>query len=93
MPKLKPSEDIRPLSEFRANVAAVVEHLQDTKRPVILTQRGRSAAVLLDVETYENLLEEIALLRDVRTAEAEVAAGQGLAHQRAKAHLLARIAR
>ena len=93
MPKLKPSEDIRPLSEFRANVAGVVEHLQDTKRPVILTQRGRSAAVLLDVETYEDLLEELELLRDVRAAEAEIAAGQGVEHRRAKAQVLARVAR
>jgi len=33
-----------------------------TKRPVILTQHGRSAAVLMDVEVYEGLLDEVALL-------------------------------
>ena len=90
MPKFKPSEDIRPLSEFRSNIAEVLERIQDTKRPVILTQHGRSAAVLLDVRTYEDLLEEVELLRDVRAAEAEIAAGQGVAHRRAKAQVLAR---
>ncbi len=93
MPKLKPTEDIRPLSEFRANVAAVVEQVQDTKRPVILTHRGRSTAVLLDVRTYEDLLEELELLRDVRSAESEIASGQGVAHRRARAQLLDRIER
>ena len=93
MPKFKPSEDIRPLSEFRSNIAEVLERIQDTKRPVILTQHGSSAAVLLDVRTYEDLLEEVELLRDVRAAEAEIAAGQGVAHRRAKAQVLARVAR
>lgn len=93
MPKLKPSEDIHPLSEFRSNVAAVVEHVQETKRPVILTQRGRSAAVLLDLKTYEDLLEEIELLRDVRAAESEISAGKGLAHRNAKKQLVAGISR
>ncbi|MBI4558434.1 MAG: type II toxin-antitoxin system Phd/YefM family antitoxin [Candidatus Hydrogenedentes bacterium] len=93
MPNIKPSEDIRPLSEFRAKIAAVVEHVQETKRPVILTQRGRSTAVLLDVRTYEDLMEEIELLRDVRAAEAEIASGKGIPHRKAKARVLARLAR
>jgi PHD/YefM family antitoxin component YafN of YafNO toxin-antitoxin module len=45
---------------------------------VILTQHGWSAAVLLDVEAYEGLLDELALLRDIRTAEAQIQAGEGL---------------
>jgi antitoxin YefM len=94
MPKLKPvmpREDVRPLSEVRAQIAAVVEQVQDTHRPVILTQRGRSAAVLLDVETYEGILEELELLRDIRAAEQEIAAGQGVAHSQARAEILKRL--
>ena len=41
--------DIKPLSEFRANAAIFVKHVKETKRPLVLTQRGKSAAVLLDV--------------------------------------------
>jgi len=93
MPKIKFTEDIRPLSEFRSNVAEVVGHVRDTKRAVILTQHGRSAAVLLDVESYEKLLEEVELLRDVRAAESEIAGGKGISHRRAKAQMLARMPR
>ena len=93
MSKIKLAEDIRPLSEFRSNIAAVVGQVRDTKRAVILTQHGRSAAVLLDVESYEKLLEEVELLRDVRAAEMEIAAGRGILHRRAKAQVLARITR
>lgn len=80
MPKLKPSRDIQPVTEFRANAAQVIEQVRATGAPVILTQHGRSAAVLLDVEAYEAMIEELELLRDVRTAEAEIAAGKGRSH-------------
>lgn len=80
MPKLKPSRDIQPITEFRANTAQFIEQVRETGEPVILTQHGRSAAVLLDVDAYESMMDELALLRDVRMAEAQVAAGKGLSH-------------
>lgn len=66
--------------------------MQTTKRPVILTQHGRSAAVLLNVAVYEDLLDEVALLPDIRTAEAQGAKGEvvprGVAARRLKARLV-----
>lgn len=91
MPKLKPSRDIQPVTEFRANAAQFIEQVQETGEPLILTQHGRSAAVLLDVESYEAMTDELALLRDVREAESQIEAGKGAAHsavaKRLKAHL------
>ncbi|HEY5386840.1 MAG TPA: type II toxin-antitoxin system Phd/YefM family antitoxin, partial [Thermoleophilia bacterium] len=63
------------------------EQVHATKRPVVLTQHGRSAAVLLDVEFYENLVEEVALLRDLRTAEAQLDAGVVVPHEEVEARL------
>lgn len=93
MPKLKPSRDIQPVTEFRANAAQFIEQVQETGEPVILTQHGRSAAVLLDVDSYESMMDEIALLRDVRTAEEQVAAGKGVTHAAVAKKLRARLAR
>lgn len=93
MPKSRPSQDIRPLSEFRANVASFVEQVQSTKRPLVLTQHGRSAAILLAVDAYEALIERAEVAEDVRTAEAQIAAGQGIAHGKALALVRARIAK
>ena len=72
MALLRPSVDVRPVTEFRSHTSAILEQVQSTKRPVILTQHGRSAAVLLDVGAYEALVDEVALIRDVRTAEAQL---------------------
>ncbi len=66
-------EDIRPLSEFRANTAAFIEQVRTTHRPIVLTEHGRSAAVLLDVAEYERLAERAEVLEDVRVAEEQIA--------------------
>ena len=87
----RPSQDIRPLSEFRASVASVasfVEQVQATQRPLVLTQHGRSAAILLAVDAYDALVERAELAEDVRIAEAQLAAGQGVAHGKAFALVL-----
>ncbi len=93
MAKTRPSEDIRSLSEFRANVADVVRQVQRRRRPVLLTRQGRSAAVLLDVDAYEEVVEELEVLRDVHQAEKELVAGKGVAHTKARNQVLARLRR
>jgi antitoxin YefM len=81
MPLLRPSTDVRPITEFRANTSAVIEQMHATKRPVVLTQHGRSAAILLDVDVYEGMIDELELLRDLSIAEAQIAAGQVIPHE------------
>lgn len=78
--RLRFTQDVRPVTEFRANASAFLDQVRETRRPVVLTQHGRSAAVLLNVEVYEGLLDEVALLRDIKTAEGQVAAGKTAAH-------------
>jgi prevent-host-death family protein len=93
MPKLKLLRDIQPVTEFRAKAAQFIEQVQETRVPVVLTQHGRSAAVLMDVESYEAMVEELALLRDVRLAEEQIAAGQVRSHSAAAKTLRARLRR
>ena len=76
MMPLRPSADVRPVTEFRARTSAVLAQVHETKRPVVLTHNGRSTAVLLDVEVYEALMDELELLRDLQVAETQAAAGQ-----------------
>ena len=93
MSKLKLRRDIQPVTEFRANAAQFIEQIQETGQPMILTQHGRSTAVLLDVDSYEAMIDELALLRDVRVAEAQVAAGKTRSHAAVAKTLRARLAR
>jgi prevent-host-death family protein len=68
--------DILPVSDFRANAASMLEQVRTTQRPLVLTKRGRGAAVLLDIASYQALLDELETLRDVQLALADVAAGR-----------------
>lgn len=93
MQPIRFSRDIRPLSEFRANAAAFVQQVRTTRRPLVLTQHGKSAAVLLDVEEYERLVDRAELLEDIAAAEAELERGEGVDHAVAKAAVLNRLQR
>ena len=93
MGRIKLNTDIKPVSEFRANAAELIEQVRESGRPLVLTQRGHSAAVVLDVTDYENMIDELELLRDVRTAVQEIEAGKGISNREAKAELRRRFGR
>jgi prevent-host-death family protein len=93
MARIKPSEDVQPLSAFRANAAGFLEQVRETKRPIVLTQHGKSAAVVLDVAEYEALVDEVELLRDIREAQAQLTRGEGIPHAEVVEELRARLAR
>jgi prevent-host-death family protein len=59
------SEDIVPLSDLKVNPGRVVHQVDETRRPVLLTSRGRGVAVVQALAEYEAEVEERAFLRDV----------------------------
>jgi antitoxin YefM len=87
MPPIKPTEDIQPLTAFRANVASFVEQVRETGRPLVLTQHGKSSAVLLGAADYEALVEELEVLRDIHVSERQLAQGEAVPHDQVAAEL------
>ncbi len=83
-------EDSQPASDLAKKAAALLRQVRETRRPVALTESGRTTAVLVDLETYQGLLEEIELLRDVHRGLADAEAGRTVPHEEAMARLLAR---
>lgn len=51
------TKDIQPMTTFRNHSAEIMQHLRDTKRPVILTVNGKAAAVVQDAAAYQQLLD------------------------------------
>ncbi len=91
MQRLKIDQDIKPLSEVRISIASYIKQVRDTKRPVIITQHGKSVAVLLDASEYENMQEKLELLTDVQASLGQLAKGQGITHEEAKNKILRRV--
>ena len=88
MQRIKLVLDIKPLSEFRANATACLKQVHETRRPMIITQHGKSSAVLLDVHEYEQLVEKLELLQDIKTAESQLEQKQGISHKKAKQKIM-----
>ena len=64
-----------PAEHLRQDTAAVLNRLQSTAQPLVITQRGRSAAVMLSVAAYERGERERELLRLLVRGEQEISAG------------------
>ena len=93
MQKLRIDQDIKPLSEVRNGMATYIKQVHETKRPLIITQRGRSAAVLVDVQEFEAMQEKIELLSDIHSSLRQLEKGEGVNHKDAEKMLLERISR
>ena len=91
MQKLKIDQDIKPLSVVRNGMAMYIKQIHETKRPLIITQRGKSAAVLVDVQEFAMMQEKIELLSDIQSSLSQMEKGEGINHKTAKDMLLKRI--
>jgi len=69
--------EIIPVTDLRQDAAAVLKRVQTSQQPLVVTQRGRAAAVMLSVEAYEQGERERQLLRLLVRGEQEIAAGVG----------------
>jgi PHD/YefM family antitoxin component YafN of YafNO toxin-antitoxin module len=49
--------DIQSLTSFRRDSARTLKHLHKSKRPMVLTVKGKAAAVVQDAEAYQRLLD------------------------------------
>ena len=81
MSHIQLDQDIRSLSDFRANAASFIEQVRSKRRPLVITQHGKSSAVLIDVEDYQKMLDKIQLLEELSTARKELNNGEGISHE------------
>ncbi|MFQ5825286.1 MAG: type II toxin-antitoxin system Phd/YefM family antitoxin [bacterium] len=57
--------NIRPLTDFRNNMKEYIKELNENKKPIVLTQHGKSAAVLLHAEKFQEMQDQIEFMRKV----------------------------
>ncbi len=93
MQRLRVDQDIRSMSEFRTGIASFLKQVHDTKRPLIITQHGKGAAVLLDVGEYEAMQEKLELLQDIQTSISQIESGEGVSHEDAREMILKRVSK
>jgi prevent-host-death family protein len=57
--------NIRPLTDFRNRMKEYIKELNENKKPIVLTQHGKSAAVLLHAEKFQEMLDQIEFMHKV----------------------------
>ncbi len=69
--------EIVPVSDLRRSATSLLEKLKTSREPVVVTQRGRAAAVLLSVDEFERRERDAEILRLLAQGEREITAGVG----------------
>jgi prevent-host-death family protein len=69
---MKSKSDIRPISYVKSNTTNILNQVNETRRPVFITQNGEPRAVLLDTESYESMNNAIAILKLVALGEKDI---------------------
>jgi prevent-host-death family protein len=69
--------DLIPITDFRQDAARALKQVQRSSDPVIITQRGRAAAVMLSVEAFEQGERERQILRLLAQGDQEIGEGKG----------------
>ena len=80
---IQPS-DIHTLTEFKRNSAELLEQLETSRRPQVLTVDGHPKAVVLDVETFErlsSLVDQAEAIEGIRRGLDDVKAGRTMSLQ------------
>ena len=90
MQRLRINEDIRPLSEVRTGMANFIKQVQETRRPLVITQHGKGVAVLVDAHEFEAMQDKMDLLMDVQTSLQQIDNGLGLEQAEALQHVFQR---
>ena len=68
---------ILPVSDLRQDAAKILKQLRNNKEPIIITQRGRAAAVIIGVEAYEKSEHDKEILRLLAKGDREIELGEG----------------
>lgn len=69
--------NIVPITDLRQDATSIVNRLSASQEPVIITQRGRAAAVMVSTEAYERSQHELEILRLLARGEREIEEGKG----------------
>ncbi len=70
------TNDIKPVTYLKSRAAALLNQINETRRPVIITQNGEPKAVLQDPQSYENMRNAIGLLKLISQGEADIVSGK-----------------
>jgi prevent-host-death family protein len=90
MQPLKLSQDVVPIGEFKSNAADWLRRLKSDCAPVVITQNGRPAAVMISPAEYDRIRDQVRFLESVTAGLADADAGRTMSTPQLKKRLKSR---
>jgi prevent-host-death family protein len=78
---------IKPVTEIKRHATEIIAQLEADRVPVLITEHGRAAAVMLDVESYQAMTRKLDLLEGIARGERAFSEGRIVSHEEAKTRL------
>ena len=85
--------DVKPVTYMKTKAAQLLRSVDESRRPVVITQSGEPKGVLMDIASYQELRQATLLLRLVAQGEADVREDRTVAQERVFRTLRRRLAR
>jgi prevent-host-death family protein len=75
------------VTTLKRQATKILAQLENEKGPILITQHGRPAGCLVDVKTYDELQERLAVLQGIARGERAIDEGRTLSHAKAKTRM------
>ena len=73
---MKFSTQVKPITYLKSHAAEIVKGLSETREPLLITQNGEAKLVVMDVKSYDEQAETLALLKLLVLGNKEIETGQ-----------------
>ena len=73
---MKLSTQIKPISYLKSHTAQIVKELTDSRQPMVITQNGEATLVVMDVQSFEEHENTMALLKILAMGNKEIEQGK-----------------
>ena len=69
-------QDVKPISYIKTNAAEMMDYINNHKNPIIITQHGEAKGVFLDIESYQDMVNALSLMKLLQFSEKAIREGK-----------------
>ena len=72
------------VTTLKRQATRIIADLEEDKDPILITEHGKPAAYLLDVQTFEGMQTRIRILEGIARGERAIQEGRVVSHEQAQ---------
>ncbi len=70
------AKDIRPISYVKSHTAEMIKQVGEQGNPIVITQNGEAKAVLLDIDSYQKIVDAINMMKIISIGQNDIKNGR-----------------